>query len=203
MRVRSGFAARRHHLRGGRRSQPVHFFRRRHHHRRLRAAVHPVRNRRPHFRTDGQDLRLRDRRRLDRDLHHRAGLEPADVSAASSRSAKPWWCAGCAASTSRRWNSRWRIASSPLRLGADRAAGVHRRAFTGPGIPAQAGGRQSVGARHLPAIDIAGGQRYLRESACAADEQISGSGIGGVAARPARRRHRRHRLSSMPSSSCR
>ncbi len=31
----------------------------------------------------------------------------------SRRSARPWSCAGCAASMSRRWNSCWRIASSP------------------------------------------------------------------------------------------
>ncbi len=55
-----------------RRGQPVDILRRGHHHRGLRAAVHLVGDRRAHLRTDGEDLRLRHRRRLDRHLHHRA-----------------------------------------------------------------------------------------------------------------------------------
>ena len=66
------------HRRG--RGQPVHILRRGHHHRGLRAAVHSVRHRRPHIRPDGQDLRLCHRRRIDRHLHDRPGLEPAAVS---------------------------------------------------------------------------------------------------------------------------
>ena len=58
---------------GRRRGQPVDFLRRRDHHRRLRPAVHAVGHRGPHLRTDGQDLRLRNRGRTDRDVHDRAG----------------------------------------------------------------------------------------------------------------------------------
>jgi Cu/Ag efflux pump CusA len=63
------------HRQSRRRSQPVDLLRGRDHHRRLRAAVHAVGHRGPHLRADGEDLCLRDRRRPDRDLHHRAGAE--------------------------------------------------------------------------------------------------------------------------------
>ena len=69
------------HIARGGRGQPVDFFRSGDHHRRLRTALHAVGHRGPHLRADGEDLRLRHRRRLDRNLHHRAGVELAVVSA--------------------------------------------------------------------------------------------------------------------------
>ena len=72
----------------------------------------------------------------------------------------------------------------------DRAVGDRGHAFAGPGVPAQARGRQSLGSRDIPPIRLARGQRRLCESHAGVDEQVSGGSDGGLAAWPAGRRHR-------------
>ena len=70
----------------------------------------------------------------------------------------------------------------------------HRvRAAARTGIPAQAGGGQSVDPRHAAADHLAAGRQRLRQRDAQADPQPPRGGIGGVAARPSRRRHRRRR----------
>ena len=197
MRVRSGFRGKMGTIsRRRRRSQPVDLLRRRHHHRRLRAAVHAVRHRGTYLRSDGEDLRLRHRRRLDRHLHDRAGLELAVVSAGDRRSAKRPWCAAL-----RRVYEpalEFVLANRIITFAGvalDRAAGGRsrcapwgwsscpssRRAICGFAPPFRNRSRWKTATRYVNRM------RVLMS-------RYPGGADRGLAAWPARRRHRRDRL---------
>ena len=59
------------------------------HRRRFCAAVHDVGRRRPHFRADGEDLRLCHCRRTDRDLYRNSGVERDAAARAGQRGRDP------------------------------------------------------------------------------------------------------------------
>ncbi len=79
-------------------------------------------------------------------------------------------------------------------IGLDRARRGVRGALARPRVPAQTRGGQSLGPRDVSAVGVARGQRHVREPHARADEPLSRSADGGLAARPAGRRHRRDRL---------
>ena len=140
-----------------RRGQPVDLLRRRDHHRRIRAAVHALGHRGAHFRPDGQDLCLCDRRRTDRDVHDRPGLEP-DFFPDRRRGARDPGRARVAARLRTRAGIRARQSDRDVRRpGADRIARFLCGPLAGTGVPAQAGGGQFVDPRDLSAIGFARG----------------------------------------------
>ena len=146
------------------RGQPVDFFRRGDHHRRVRAALHAVRNRGAHFRADGEDLRVCHRRRLDCNLHHRAGARLAVLSAGRVGARNARWCGGCAVFTTGA-GIRAREPHHHLHgFGAARDRGGVRGALAGPRVSAQARGGESVGPCDVPAVGVARGQRHVRQS---------------------------------------
>ena len=69
-----------------------------------------------------------------------------------------------------------------------------RRALARTGVPAEARGGQSLGARHAAVDDLARGGQHLRQPDAPGRLQLPGGGIRRLPARPAGRRHRRRRL---------
>ena len=197
--VAAGLATRAHRqagrdLRGCLQREPLDLLRGCHHHRRLFAAVHAVGSRGPHLQPDGQDLRLCHRRRPHRHLHRLAGAEriPAPRRGRGARDVggavpAPALCAGDAA-------GRQPPRRHACGCGRCHRACLRRRAAAGPGVPAEARGRQPVGARHAAGDHLAGGGQRLRQSHAQGHSELPGGADGGVPAGTPRRRHRRRGL---------
>ena len=143
---------------------------RRDHHRGVPAAVHAVRRRGQHLRTDGAHLCLCARRRPARDLHRDARRCPRSSCRRMSRRPRP----GSMRILHRIYMPvlNWAVANRAhhaRRRGRSRADDGGAQPAARPRIPAQAGRGQSLDPRHAAADHLAPGGQHLRQRDAQAD----------------------------------